>query len=271
MSNWIRVTARRPCEICGKPDWCGYTDDGASCCMRVTSDRPLPNGGWLHGGGNAPNRQILPRKASGQGYESPDFDAPLWWRSGRFILSNDRRGLDEWEDRLGLPVDSMAWMGATSICRMLCFPMHDGRGEVCGIRTRTTDGQKRAITGSRAGVFLPTQTMRELDVLICEGPTDASAALALDFDPIGRPSCTGQEQHVLDTLRRWGRDRATICADADGPGITGARKLAEMLMASRICVRMVTPSGHKDLRDWYKAGATKEAVDAAWSQARWRM
>jgi phage/plasmid primase-like uncharacterized protein len=147
--------------------------------------------------------------------------------------------------------------------------MHDGRGQVCGIRTRNPDGSKRAVTGSRAGVFLATVTT-DAEVMICEGPTDAAAALALGYEPIGRPSCTGQEIHVVDTLRRWGRDRTTICADADGPGVSGATRLAEVLRAARIAVRMVAPVGHKDLRDWWRAGARREHVDAAWSQAAWR-
>lgn len=42
-----RVTRSHPCPVCGKPDWCGYTDTIA-ICMRVPSDRPSKNGGWVH-------------------------------------------------------------------------------------------------------------------------------------------------------------------------------------------------------------------------------
>ena len=62
----------------------------------------------------------------------------------------------------------------------------------------------------------------------------------------------------------------TLCADADGPGIAGAKKMGDVLQAAMIVVRMVTPCGHKDLRDWYKAGTTRAMVDAQWSQAEWR-
>ncbi|MBI1926850.1 DUF3854 domain-containing protein [Candidatus Poribacteria bacterium] len=45
----IRVSTHAPCPICDKPDWCGIFDDGsAAICMRVESDRPTQNGGWLH-------------------------------------------------------------------------------------------------------------------------------------------------------------------------------------------------------------------------------
>ncbi|MEI6246620.1 MAG: hypothetical protein WCQ64_16465, partial [Acidobacteriota bacterium] len=62
------------------------------------------------------------------------------------------RGLD----RLGLPIGALDVMGACVLGEMLAFPMYDGTGEVCGIRTRKPDGSKRAVTGCRAGVFLPT-------------------------------------------------------------------------------------------------------------------
>ncbi len=268
MSEWNRVSTHRPCTVCGKPDWCTYRDDGASCCMRVQSDKTLANGGWIHGG-EPHKRPAPPSRPRGIIYPPPDFHASLWWRTGRHLM-RDQLGLDPWAMRLGLPVGALSFMGATTMCGMLCFPMHDGHGEICGIRTRNQDGSKKAIYGSRAGVFLPTVTMPEYEVLICEGPTDSAAAIELDFDPIGRPSCLGQEVHVLDTLRRWGRTRATICADADGPGINGAHRLAEVLRAGRIAIRIVTPVGHKDLRDLYKSGAKRSLVDAAWSQAAWR-
>ena len=40
--TWRQVSRRLPCEICGKPDWCTRSDDGAVHCMRCT-DRPP---GW---------------------------------------------------------------------------------------------------------------------------------------------------------------------------------------------------------------------------------
>jgi hypothetical protein len=160
-------------------------------------------------------------------------------------------------------------MGACTLGDMLAFPMYDGDGKVCGIRTRHQDGEKRAVTGSRAGVFLPTIHM-DGDPVVCEGPTDAAAAMALGFEPIGRPSCSGSERHVIDTCRRMGYPRVTVCADSDGPGIAGARRLADVLVAARIAVRMVIPGGFKDLRDWFRAGVSPEIVTASWSQAEWR-
>jgi hypothetical protein len=267
-TGWIRVSRSHPCPVCGKRDWCCVSSQsGAVCCMRTASDRPIGNGGWLHGGvAGPPARQGVTTGV--KGYEPPEFDALLWWRAVRHVLRWER--LEPWSIALGLPMDALDVMGACTLGEMLAFPMHDGTGQVCGIRTRNRDGSKRAVIGSRAGVFLPTFHDHEAEPVVCEGPTDAAAALALGFWPIGRPSCLGCERHVVDTCRRLGTERVTLCADADGPGIAGARRLADVLVASRIGVRVVTPGVHKDLRDWFKAGATPAMVDVAWSQAEWR-
>ena len=270
MSNadWTRVSRQVPCPVCGKGDWCTVSvATGAVCCMRVQSEHPAANGGWMHGGdGRAPGCPAA--QALCGGHEDPALDADRWWRAVRRILTPAK--LDPWALTLGLPRDALYLMGACTLGEMLAFPMRDGIGAICGIRTRYPDGRKMAVRGSRAGVFLPFMPIGDMEPLICEGPTDATAALALGFHPIGRPSCLGCERHVLDTCRRLGYQRVTICADSDAPGVAGARKLADVLRASRIAVRSVTAGGHKDLREWFNAGAVPEQVRTAWSQAEWR-
>jgi len=52
VSNGFRkVTRKRPCRICHKPDWCGYsTDERTSICMRVSNGAKgtARNGGNIH-------------------------------------------------------------------------------------------------------------------------------------------------------------------------------------------------------------------------------
>lgn len=268
---WTRVSTTRPCAVCGKPDWCGFTADGLACCMRVHSDRQAGNGGWFHGGqlhfGNKASR--MPYKPSEpEPAPTPALDADLWLQAARRAW--DEPKMTTWAERLGLDVRVMDALGACQVGGMLCFPMRDGQGRVVGIRTRNKDGQKRAIRGSRAGLFLPIIRQSYLEPVICEGPTDACAADQLGYDPIGRPSCSGCEDHILAVLRWYMASAVTICADNDGPGLAGAQHLADTLRNHRIKVRMVIPGGHKDLRDWLKAGATHDVVNAAWSQAAWR-
>ena len=264
--EWLRVSRARPCVQCGKPDWCTYTQAGVVCCMRIESDKPAANGGWIHNATTRPLAASTARPKRKAGYDTPDFDAALWWATARTAATAEL--LKPWADRLGLPLPAVDWTGGCTVGEMLCFPMHDGEGNVCGIRTRDQNGNKRAVTGSKAGVFLATVQAAD-EVVICEGPTDAAAALALGYEPIGRPSCTGSERHVADTLKRWDVEQATVCADADGPGMAGAERLRDVLRAARVRVRLVTPGGHKDLRDWLKAGATRVVVEAMWGAQRW--
>lgn len=38
INGFCRVTKYRPCRVCGKPDWCGYTtDEQTSICMRISN------------------------------------------------------------------------------------------------------------------------------------------------------------------------------------------------------------------------------------------
>jgi len=187
----------------------------------------------------------------------------VWSILRRFVT---REALQPWVEILGLDAEDLSWLGAAVQGDKLLFPMYDGDGAIIGLRTRHQDGRKMAVRGSRAGLFLPTIWM-DGECVICEGPTDAAAAMALGFEPIGRPSCLGCEQHVNDAIRRLRVKRVTVCADADGPGMVGARRLCSVL---RVPHRLVTAGGHKDLRDWLAAGATRALVDAVWKEAKWQ-
>lgn len=51
-TNKLRhVTAKDPCPVCNKPDWCSRSANGeVVICMRVSDNahKPTKNGGWLH-------------------------------------------------------------------------------------------------------------------------------------------------------------------------------------------------------------------------------
>ena len=53
LNDFARVSARRPCPICGRPDWCLVSRDDQSSpskaiCARVESKRRFGQAGWLH-------------------------------------------------------------------------------------------------------------------------------------------------------------------------------------------------------------------------------
>ncbi len=257
-SEWIRVSAEAPCPICKKPDWCGFTSNGtAVCCMRVESDRPLHNGGWLHRIGPLPSGMIQPKPPMFRRPVTPDFDAAAWlarlpktqWDSLRALACS-----------LGVGIESVQALGAAwaPLQNAWAWPMRDAKGKTIGVRLRADDGRKWAVTGSRQGLFYNPaifHTHAE-SVMICEGPTDTAAALTLGFEAIGRPSCNCGVELIRELIQRRGFLSAVIMADRDGPGVAGARRLASELGKK---THIVLPPC-KDLREWVKAGVSVETV-----------
>lgn len=47
MEPLLRVSMHNPCPVCFRADWCGFNDK-VVVCMRVPSERPSRNGGWVH-------------------------------------------------------------------------------------------------------------------------------------------------------------------------------------------------------------------------------
>ena len=62
--GFARVSKKRPCRICGKPTYCGFSrDEGTSICMRISAgSRGLSrNGGNIHVHPEIPFVTIQPR------------------------------------------------------------------------------------------------------------------------------------------------------------------------------------------------------------------
>jgi len=269
----IRVSRRNPCPVCKAPDWCGITEDGViAVCMRVESERPAKNGGWTHIVGKPTGRPAIKLTFVPLAPETPSIDAHALWSTWQTATPSDC--IHEEADRLG--VSGFAWAAVGAVLTEhddWAIPMHDGSGCVTGIRLRKVDGQKLSVRGSRAGVFLPLPGRGfdpAGDAIIVEGPTDTAAALTLGLYAIGRPSCLGQEDIVIQTTRRLNLASLTIVADNDGPGIAGGRKLADAIASAGIKHRLVTCAAHKDMRAWVRGGATRELVEETWGMARWR-
>jgi hypothetical protein len=151
--------------------------------------------------------------------------------------------------RLRLGWDGSAWT----------FPMSDAAGKIIGIRRRFPGGRKASVKGSKTGLFIPTDLTGVGPLFLCEGPTDAAAALDLGFDAVGRPNCNSLVEMTVRTVR--GRDDVVIMADNDAVGRMGADRLASVLALCCQSLRVVRPpAGVKDLRQWFNAGLTSEAL-----------
>lgn len=260
----IRVTRKTPCPICGRPDWCGISEDGAiAICMRIASTHPAKNGGWVHKVADGRARYVPP-------VARPPARPPLF--SGQSLIkawtaATSLTALYDLADVLGVSASSLADLGAcwAALHDAWAFPMRDEHGGIIGIRLRSMTGRKWAVSGSREGLFYPVAKNTNPVAVVCEGPTDTAAALTIGLNVVGRPSCLGGLELFRNFVRARGVTQLIIITDNDDarrrpgggwwqPGQDGAAKLARHCgLPCRIVVPPV-----KDVRDWVRAGLTAE-------------
>jgi hypothetical protein len=267
-SEWIRRKKGTRCPICNHLDWCTiYFDGSAACCMRTESAKPMKNGGWLH---KLTEPAPMPRRRP-----KPVPAAPLPSIDWAALADRYRRQADipTLAADLGVSVESLMRLEAGWDGRCWTFPMRDAGDKIIGIRLRGPEG-KLCVKGSRTGIFWPLEVYRNSPQLlfITEGPTDCAAMLSMGFDAIGRPSCLGGAGIITEWMSRNKRE-VVVMADNDPPhrrpdgtewrpGWDGAVRLVEQIKQACRSVRLVKPPRHKDIRAWYNAGATAEAVMA---------
>lgn len=259
LSKWNRVSRKRPCEVCRKPDWCTWSDDGANCCMRVQSDTPMRNGGWLHRDQVqsyvAPIRKAIPDAAV-------NFEK-IWqpWFNSTTYQDIDGLGMSLGVDPESLQSLDCAWNGSA-----WAFPMRDAEDRMIGIRLRDNKGNKWAVKGSKQGLFL-SYRRPEGTLFIVEGPTDCAAALTLGLSAIGRPSCLGQEDLIVKYIRLHSIKRTIVITDNDDAGLRGAVKLQSLLPIPS--TRYVPPV--KDLRQLVQLGGDANMIHTAVKDLVWQM
>lgn len=262
------VTKAAPCPICSKPDWCQVSLDGKiAICRRIPSERPSNNamGGWVHR--LDCSKKTAPAPIVRKSAPSRDFLA-LWHR---WLEKTTENHFKSAAFSLSLPVEAMQDVGFVWVPehQAWAIPMRDASDDVIGIRFRSATGKKWALTGSKAGLFVPNRKWTSsMPFFVVEGPTDTAAAHALGLQAIGRPSCLGQETLVASTLNALGATRVVIVADNDshGAGLRGAKVLRSALRQPRCIILLPT----KDMRDFLSAGGTKEVVFSLVNQAVWK-
>ena len=273
-TEWKRVSRSNPCPVCGRPDWCMYTGpDGnadAAICSRIESDKQVgnENAGWLHQFRNdddwqRPRRQTATVRSSAPPEYMPDLLAALAAKCEMALTVPDCESLAA---RLGVSMRSLQRLGVgwSEQHHAYSFPMKDCRYRVCGIRLRG-HVSKWSVKGGREGVFIPYDLPSDDDLLlVCEGPTDTAAMLDLGFVAVGRPSCTGGGKHLIEVVIAQQPREVIIVADADTPGLNGARNLAVALTPYCWGIRTITPPpGVKDARAWVNSGAhANDVIDA---------
>lgn len=292
--GFARARKRRPCPVCGKADWClvGLTDGGhvvSALCQRVASPNRWKEAGFLH---RLDGTRRLPRptrREVAEGSRPRLADAQLDALERRYRADVNPDALRRLAATLGLLPTTLGdyGIGWDHGARLWTFPMCDADHRLVGFRTRSWHGGKWCLPGSRNGLFIPDGAEGFLDarpgwrVHWPEGPTSAGALWELGHLAIGRANNNGKVDLVCAFARRfpgrhhvvWGdNDRAERVDPATGkvvvmrPGREGADKVAAALVALGPdvvrSVRVVIPSGHKDVRDWKNNGSlTGAGVD----------
>jgi hypothetical protein len=228
--------------------------------MRVESDRPTRNGGWLHVT-NDPIPFIPVKKA----VEEKPLDARGVWR--RWFERTDHNRLDGFALSLGVDTDCLKAIGTAWTGIAWAFPMKDAGENTIGIRLRNEQGEKWSVKGSHSGLFIPSDYsfMDDGNLYLVEGPTDLAAAMTIGVHAIGRAACLGQENLILAYLQRHRIERLVIITDNDEPGFRGAEKLQAMLSIMS-CI-WVPPA--KDIREFLNYGGTYTTVQSCLKDMTW--
>jgi len=263
--QWKRVSMRRKCPICDKPDWCVYIgpDDAptAVICQREESDRRCRDAGWLHRLRDDDNWRSRPQRVEVPLPDDTSNDAQMVAIATRSYKAITRQQVAQLSRQLGLSPSNLKRLriGWLKDAGAYTYPMRRADGSVCGIRLRARSGFKWSVTGSKNGLFIPIGQADVDELVITEGPTDLCALLDLGFAGIGRPDCQSGVKLIGAYVREHRPRSVTIIADDDahGAGWRGAEALAEKLVMYVPELRLVTPPGGiNDAREWKNAGAT---------------
>ena len=257
-SQWFRVSKENPCPICKKQDWCTLSKDVA-CCMRVQSKTFAKNGGWIHKLSDDAPKYVPQAKR-----EEIKIDVKSIYQKWNNETKPD--SLKGFAELLKLEVMALCLLGCAWApeSEAFAFPMMDERCQTIGIRLRNVYGKKWAVKGSKQGIFIPEIEFTKR-LYIVEGPTDTAAALSLGFSVIGRPSCLGCEEMILQFIDIQKIKEVVIIADNDDVGIRGAEKLRSMLKVPS-CL-LIPPC--KDVREFLQLGGTKEVLESMIKSLVW--
>jgi len=211
--EWQRVSRAEPCRICGKPDYCTRSDDGAECCMRVESQVPMKNGGWLHRNGDAPRLVVVKPK------ERRKTDTELSNRFGPLARSwyvKQSEAMTHLAGLLGVTTASLDRLHIGFDGEAFTCPEVNNHYQVVGVNRRFPNGRRFYVIGSRPALTYAEDWSDGIGpILIVEGASDVAAGLTLGLCVVGRPSNTGGVDYLTRLLSKHGDRRIVLIAERD--------------------------------------------------------
>ncbi len=279
--GWFRYKASQTCIICGHggkrghPSGCMYTGTidapGAVLCLRVDKGafKTARNGmGYIHRINDDPHYV----KPVARRQEVRVVDPELQAIHAKCLARMTPQLLGELSESLGVSGESLSRLSVGWYCDNhaysfsgYSFPMRDESNAIIGIRLRTLQGRKWAITGSFNGVFIGRKLPATGTLYVVEGPTDTAAMLTLGLCCIGRPSNTAGNQYIVDYAKRFLPRRDVVIVQNNDPVGSDARRMTESGSANlqaallesgaSLNVTIVTPPV-KDVREWLRLGMT---------------
>jgi hypothetical protein len=237
--------------------------------MRVVSANPSRKGGWVH--------YVAERRT----YEARE-EKPAGPFNTQALVGFTSNEVDDLADSLGLPLAALTAFGCVYNpkaliptfggglirCATYAWPMYDHKDQLIGLRLR--DGErKRAWPGSHSGLFIarPQQASRVL--WVDEGPTSAGALYAAGFRSVGVPCCYGYADMLLAYVAKHSVDTVVLVYNSDcpgddgvGAGERGTRLASTVLTDHGYAAKIINVSPHKDSREAYLSGWTKEDFES---------
>lgn len=257
-TNWIRVSRRRSCLICGKNDWCLIASDGtAAICQRVESDKPVGDkgAGWLHRQ-NGEARPLPPSQINRKPRPKVQHD----WAAlaAKYHNAMTDGGWSCLAAELGLSIATLkamqvGWDGSES---RYTFSMRNSAGDIVGIRTREKDGKKSVSGSDGNGLFFIPSMLASDYLIVCEGPTDTAALVDAGFgSSVGKPSCRLGDSYVVALIGRLQPAAVLLTPDSDSQGLEGFSILANEILNKGVMPvetidSLTPPKPLKDVRQW---------------------
>lgn len=221
------------CPVCNKPDGCLVADDGTACiCARIEegSIRKVGQGnfrgGYLHVfEGFKPKSYVAP--------EAPDINWNSRMTSQAHNLLSHRKEFAALCHDININPIAALRFNVGWLKDWLTIPIYSKAGEISGIQRRAKKA-KRYMEWSGVGVFVPTTFFqhRSRTMAVCEGWTDAIAAICYGYNPVAKMNAfCGNDEVLYFAEHHPTVNRVILFADnnSDGVGEDGARETAGML------------------------------------------